>query len=374
MINYFRQRSGYIYRKTTFGMTSLTIVYPTGSAYEKIGSRGIAHLMEHLITKPLDKYNTFFTRNCIESNAWTSRNYVAVYFKGLEEKLTNDLKQELVNAVVHGFSEVTEEMFNIEKNIVIEELTDVFNDPFNGHLTNVLYSRFRMHDPTGFIRDIQQFTYEDAKKLAEKVYTKPLRIIEVARKRTPLPGVEYVEDIPHYKEIEYKILDREILPVPKTEKAHVFLLSKKPVLKPDYLHAVLGMEMLTDGLESPFMQEIREKRGLTYDVSADIDYATHFSVMWVGMVTDKKNVKTLIKLLEDMSLNITRYLTKDRFDALIDQYKTYSTIKKLFKYSKTDNLIEMEIPHMTDRVSDMSYDRVVATMQKYFSDIEIVVR
>ena len=29
---------------------------------------------------------------------------------------------------------------------------------------------------------------------------------------------------------------------------------------------------------------------------------------------------------------------------------------------------------MTDRVSDMSYDRVVATMQKYFSDIEIVVR
>jgi predicted Zn-dependent peptidase len=134
------------------------------------------------------------------------------------------------------------------------------------------------------------------------------------------------------------------------------------------------MEMLTDGLESPFMQEIREKRGLTYDVSADIDYATHFSVMWIGMVTDKKNVKTLTKLLEDMSLNITKYLTKDRFDALIDQYKTYSIIKKLFKYSKTDNLIEMEIPHMTDRVSDMSYDRVVATMQKYFSDIEIVVR
>ena len=92
------------------------------------------------------------------------------------------------------------------------------------------------------------------------------------------------------------------------------------------------------------------------------------------MVTDKKNIKTLTKLLEDMSLNITKYLTKDRFDALIDQYKTYSIIKKLFKYSKTDNLIEMEIPHMTDRVSDMSYDRVVATMQKYFSDIEIVVR
>ena len=89
-------KAGHVFKKNKLGLTSLNIVFPTGCAYEKPGRRGISHLMEHLITKSVDKYMDRFTNDCIDFNASTSQNYVVVYFRGLEDKLPSDFKKELV--------------------------------------------------------------------------------------------------------------------------------------------------------------------------------------------------------------------------------------------------------------------------------------
>ena len=74
------QKTGYFFVKNTHHkkLTSLNIIYHTGPAYEARGRRGVAHLMEHMITKCIDKYQPQFTKDCITFNAMTTTNYIQV--------------------------------------------------------------------------------------------------------------------------------------------------------------------------------------------------------------------------------------------------------------------------------------------------------
>lgn len=372
--NFYAKKKGYVYRKTTLGMTSLSIVFPMGSGYETIGRRGISHLMEHLITKPLDKFNTFFTSNCIEFNAYTSVNNVVVHFKGMEEYLNPEVKQKMIDTVLHGFGEVTEEQFETEKQIVLQELADVQMDPFYSNLINILYGRYRVLPPTGFKRDIINFTFKEAKEMAKDVFTKPIRIVDIANRKTEYKNVEYRENCPYSKKLSYHPMDREIYTVQKCDNSFVFSVYKKPVNKLDYIFAHMGLEMLFSGLESPFFQEIREKRGLCYDISYSLDYITHNSVLSIGMSVEKKNVKTLVSVLNDMFKNIKTYLTRERFESIKKQYTIYNKIIKILRYSKNNSLVEAEIPCFYLRLDDITYEKVCEIIEMIFNDMEIIVK
>ena len=103
------QKTGYFFVKNIQNkkLTSLNIIYHIGSAYEARGRRGVAHLMEHMITKCIDKYTSRFTRDCVTFNAVTTSNYIKVYFTGLKEKLPADFKQQLVKEILHSFDNLT---------------------------------------------------------------------------------------------------------------------------------------------------------------------------------------------------------------------------------------------------------------------------
>lgn len=372
--NFYTKTKGYVYRKTTLGLTSLSIVFPIGSGYETVGKRGISHLMEHLITKPIDKFNTFFTENCIDYNACTTRNYVIVYFRGLEERLNPEIKQKLIDATLHGFDYVTKSMFEVEKKIVLQELGDAYADPFSGNLINILYSRFRVHDPTGFVRDIKQFTYEDAKKMARDFFTKPIRIVDIANQKTEYKNVEYVKQVFKPKKIKYRVFNREILPVQEFDKSCVYLIGKKPVNKLDYIYVTMGMEMLASGLESPLFQEFREKTGLCYDINYDVDYVTHNSILWVGMITDKENVAEVTSRLSSAAKNIRKFLSPERFNSIKNQFTIYNEIKHILRYSKNTALLEAEIPEFSNRLDSITYEKLCDIMESAFYDVEIVVK
>mgnify|MGYP004449723907 CR=1 FL=1 len=213
--------TGHIYKKSKLKLTSLSIVFPTGSIYDKEGKRGIYHLMEHLITKPLDKYQDLFTANCIEFNAMTSINYGIVYFNGLDSKLTPELKKEVVNCLLNNFNEVTEEQFNIEKQIVSQEIMDVYNDTFNGNLMNIFYSHYNVHDPAGIPDEVNSITFDEVKELARVVFNKPLRIVEIGPSKTEFNNITYNSVLPEPIRVNYKKTKKEVLPVQKGDKTNV---------------------------------------------------------------------------------------------------------------------------------------------------------
>ena len=367
-------KAGHVFKKSKIGLTSLNIVFPTGAAYEKPGRRGISHLMEHLITKGVDKYMDRFTNDCIDFNASTSQNYVVVYFRGLEDKLPADFKQELVRAILNDYVNITEKEFENEKKIVMQELLDTYEDPNDGHYTNLIYNYFGVHDPTGIPEDIEAFTYADMLQVAREQYTKPLRIVEVGKDKTDFSNIEYLDTLPEPVTLKFRDRKQEILPVTDSEKVNVFVFSKHPVIKTEYPLALIGMQMLCEGLNSPFCQEIREKRGLSYFVIGDIHLITKNGILYMNACTDKEHQKELEDIFREMCKDITKYLTRERYEIIINQIKTMFRMKKCLRWKNVGDLINMEMPNLEEWINDgkIWYEKLVGIMQKYFYEMEII--
>ena len=367
-------KAGYIYKRNKLELTSLTIVFPWGSIYEKPGRRGISHLMEHLITKSVDKYMDRFTNDCIDFNASTSQNYVVVYFRGLNDKLTHEFKKELVRAILNDYVNITEKDFENEKNIVIQELLDSYEDPYEGNYINLLYNYFDIHDPTGIPAEIAAFTYEEMMQLAKEQFSRPLRIIEVGNVKTEFEGIEYLDAIPEPAQIKFKDRKQEIYPVINSEKVNVYVFSKIPLLKTDCPPVMVGLQMLCDGLNSPFYQEIREKRGLSYYVSADVHVVSKNGILILNACTDKEHAKELEEVFRDLCKNAASYLTRERFDLIINQLTTMYRIRKCLRWKNVGDLIAMELPNLEEWINDgkIKYEKLVGIMQKYFYEIEII--
>jgi predicted Zn-dependent peptidase len=166
-----------------------------------------------------------FTNDCIDYNASTSQNYVVVYFRGLEDKLPPDFKKELVRALLNDYVNITEKEFENEKKIVMQELLDSYEDPNDGHYTNLIYNYFDVHDPTGIPADIEAFTYADMLQVAKEQYTKPLRIVEVGKDKTDFSNIEYLDTLPEPVTLKFRDRKQEILPVTDSEKVNIFVFS-----------------------------------------------------------------------------------------------------------------------------------------------------
>lgn len=366
--------SGYIHRaqqKSEF--TSLTLVYPAGSIYEPEGKHGVSHLMEHLICKLVDKYEERFLNDCIEFNAETCFNYVEFFFRGLESKLPREFKQQLVSDLLSGFDSITKEELETEKNIVIQEITDCYDDPVDGNILNNFYKYYNLVEPGGFVEDIKNFTYEDAKKMYNDVFMHPLRIVEVGKEWTEFKGIEYCTELPKQVSPKFKATKKEIMPVAKGDKAQVYAYGKKVLKRSDFQYLLIASHMLTFGRSSPMTNELREKRGLTYDISCDFQPIQDHAIFWFFAMTSKDKAKELADTLEYMCKNVRKYLTKERFDTVINFIKTKREIQKCNLWKHPIKYTENENPRIITTLDKIKFEKLVGIVEKYLYNVHVVV-
>lgn len=363
---------GYVYKKSRLKLTSLNIVYNIGSAFEKPGMRGISHLMEHLITKAVDKYEDRFLNDCIEFNAYTSLNHVVVYFRGLDSKLTPDFKQELVNAILYNFNEITQEQFDTEKMIVTQEILDEYENPDDGHFANILYGYYNVTDPAGVPEDVANFTLKEARKLAKDFFSKPARIVEVGPTSTTFKKIKYNTEIAPTNVPKFKKTKNIIKNVAAGDKVCMFGLSKKILKKSDYPYLIIGLNMLSDGLQSPLYQEISEKRGLSYFVGADKTMFGQAGIVDVFVCTTPEKLDELISVFTKIKNNIKKYLTKDRFKIIINLIKTKREIEKCLPYKGVSDLITPEDLRLPKNLDKIEFKKVVEVTEKYFGENMVI--
>ena len=121
-------------------LSGFYVFYKGSTLNERVGIRGISHLMEHLMCKGIIQFTDEFDQNGISWNAGTGDDYIVFYFTGLEEKL--DLFRDRIVTALSTFK-VTEKQFENERKIVIEEYKDAFNDQAEYHMENLDRKFFR---------------------------------------------------------------------------------------------------------------------------------------------------------------------------------------------------------------------------------------
>jgi predicted Zn-dependent peptidase len=357
--------------KSQTDLSGLYIIYEGSTLLEHKGIYGISHALEHLVCKAFDDLNDDFDRDGISWNAYTESNLINFHFTGLEESLLKYRKK--IFDRIFKF-DVTKEQFEIERNIVLSEYGDYFNDQAYAHHMNLNRKLFNDYDPIGLRKDLENLKFMDCINYFEKQYMNPSKIINVSKKFK-------LNDIPvdfAKREIVTNIergnhdVDFELMGEFK-DKSSLSMVSN--VINEDFAKVNLLNSMISMGLQSPLYQEIREKKGLVYYIHM---YQTRHNMQGVNHIatlTSNKNVPGVIDGVTKVLKDKDKFLNKTRLN-LVKDY-TYNKIKKneILRYSNVDKYLtpeEFQIESILDTVklSDLGdiYDKHFNIEDYYISN------
>lgn len=330
-----------------------SVWYKVGGSYEQNGITGVSHALEHLMFRGTKKYgpgvfNRIISDNGGEQNAMTSADYTMYYQKLASNKLplAFELEADRMRNLV-----ITPEIFAREINVVKEERRMRVDDNPMG----LLWERFQAaahvnnpyHHPTvGWMTDLENMTYEDAKNWYHTWYApnnavvivvgdvKPEQVFDLAKQYF---GSLQAEKIPKLKpRTEIKSLS--------TRSVDVYLPAKLPILFLGYNTPILQTVkeswkvyalnvlayLLSGGDSSRFSKNL--VRGSQIAVSADVSFdpfTLHEDLFVISAVPSGQT--TIPQLKQAILQEITKVQTDlvssqelDRVKAQLISAKIYS--------------------------------------------------
>ncbi len=256
------------------------VEYHVGAANEDEGSRGLAHLFEHLMfgaTETRDKrdYWHYHHRNGGTNNAWTSYDETVYVSEISPEHFVGVLEREadrMVNLVL------TQEELDNEIRIVTEELRlSTENDPMSRAFNQATKALFGEHPyaiwPTGTKEDIAAATLESCSRFYERFYgpsnahlvvvgpvDAPSTLATVKRLFGAIPaGGETPPDVPSLFDWEFPEMTRVTEDLPPVEVALLAFPLPPPGSEDQWAIAVLRA-LLVGGKINPFREELVRRR------------------------------------------------------------------------------------------------------------------
>lgn len=303
----------------TLRSASVSLYVGAGSRYERDEEAGLSHFLEHLLFKGSKKRPT--AKEISEAidgvggvmNGGTDRELTIYYIKVARSHL--DLALDVLTDLVrHPLLDPAE--FAKERQVVLEELAMVADSP--QQLTDLLMDALLWPDqPLG--RDVAG-TPESVSALTQEMVAEYLQRQYVANNVV----ISLAGDIDHQQMVDaisgalgdwkpgkpsrwFPATDgqgpRFGLRYKATEQAHINIAMRGFSLNhPDRFALSFLSTILGEGMSSRLFLELREKRGLVYDVHS---YSTHFLdagafIIYAG-VDPKKAVETIKVILEEVA-------------------------------------------------------------------------
>jgi zinc protease len=350
--------------KSPTPLSGFYIAYWGSTMNEHKGIYGISHLMEHLVCKGFDKYMEDFERDAIEWNACTSDKDIIFYMMGMDKHVKKWKKIFYDN--IQDFN-ITEEQFQTEKKIVIEEYKDSFNQQGDAHFQNLFRKLYGHYEAIGLLEDLQGLTFKDCQQYFELQYRKPTMIIDVSQS---INGEEekffsnVVFDDRDYldKKLTFEINEKFPYEKGNKYKDKTSIINLSPIIHENFPHIKFINMMLGGGLKSPFYKEIREKHGLVYFFYVYQREITNNSVVSILQTeTSNKNVKKVQELTYKILNSPDDYLTQERFNITKEYYTN--------KFEK-ENILIHNNGHKYTKQEQFSLEKILPTLT--YDDIRIV--
>ena len=264
---------------------SVSVFVRSGSQHESRHLNGISHFVEHMAFKgthdrDCQRINLDAERLGAEVNAHTDKDHSAYHMSGLVRDTGRFLK--MLGDIVRN-SSFPEAELERERRVILQEYVEDEDD--------ALSTAYKLFDKTcfgahpigqpviGTRRNIERFTRTDMIDYVQRQYTGANVIVGVAGNVDPEsilndaqaafgsmpPGSENVALAPAYLG---GITSRRLTGCPQT---HVVLGFPIPTLKEDYHASVVSAALFGEGMSSPLMDQIRERRGLVYYAACSAD-------------------------------------------------------------------------------------------------------
>ena len=346
---------------------SLGFFVGTGSRHETESRAGISHFLEHMLFKGTKKRPTPREISItVESlggvlNAGTGKEITSYWAKIAKTHLPTvfDLLQDML-----GNSKLDQTEIERERMVVIEELkmyNDIPSYRADQLLDTILWPRQAMgRDIGGSEQSVKGIDRPMLIDYLSRQYS-PSNILlavagsipheEIVNLATPdLQGWQNTEIIPWQAYSQNPPDSKVIVEYRKTDQANICLgLHSIPRNHPDYYTLRILNAALGTGMSSRLFSELREEKGLAYDISSSVIFHRDCGAVIISAGVDPNKAEEAIKVileqvfdlingLSEEELNRAKQLTTGRL--LLSMEDTYSSIQSMgSQYLLTGNAL-----------------------------------
>ncbi|MBS0445514.1 MAG: insulinase family protein [Proteobacteria bacterium] len=265
---------------------SLSVFVRTGSRHESVRLNGISHFVEHMAFKgtherDAHRINLDAERLGADVNAHTDKDHTAYHIRGMARH-AGAFVQMLADIVQH--STFPEGELERERQVILQEYIEDEEDP--------LSTAFKLFDKTcygthplaqaviGTRRNIQRLTRAELLGYVERQYTGPNVIVGVAGRIDP--DAILAEVTQAFGAMPTGTTNDVALPayvggarwrrLSGSSQSHVVLgFPIAPSTAPGCQAGVVAAALFGEGMSSPLMHELRERRGLVYYAACSAD-------------------------------------------------------------------------------------------------------
>lgn len=371
------------------------IFFRTGSRYEPKEKSGISNLLATVLTKGTDKLSSFEIAESVESvgarlSADTTSDYFLVGVKTVSEDFVDILK---LAAELIRFPSFPETEIELEKRITIQAIRSQLEQPFAVAFSQLREIVYRDHpyalSTLGTEKTLSDINRQDILQFHQTYFRPDNMIISIAGRIAPEQAIALVEKIFGDWQNPTQPLPNLTLPkvnsqpcealIPQDTQQSIVMLAylASKVQNPDYATLKLLNTYLGNGLSSRLFVELREKRGLAYDVSAFYPTRIDDSYFVVYIGTSPQNTAIAREGLKmEVDRLATIQLSEDELQAaknkLLGQYalgkQTNGQIAQVYGWYETLGLgIEFD-SHFQENVAAVTVKESQKVAHKYFGD------
>jgi len=312
-------------RRDELPIVALNVTFLVGSKDEDEDKTGIAHLLEHLMFEgspntQKGEFDEILNKNGGDSNAYTSWDMTGYYLVLPSSKL--ELGLWLDSDRLAGFG-ITEDSFNIQKNVVLEEKLQTQDNVPYGSLeeesSKRLFKKSGYRWPIiGFTKNINNLKFEDVKRFFD-IYYKPNNAVlsiagDIDFEETQRLVTKYYSTIERGEPILRKSFEDDFLTSEDSATIYsdvqlagkfLFYLIPEFGSREYYIMQVLN-QILTSGESSKLFNELVYNARLATEAESMIYGMEHISLFFVNLIARK-----------DIKLEII----EENYDIIIDKIK-----------------------------------------------------
>lgn len=376
--NYTKQKEKYMVMQeiNPLEMASLHIVYNNMSPLdEKDGRRGIFHLIEHMIGTVLDPILPELHEYAILDDLMTSHEHVIASFSGTAEAMEK-FAHRIINKIVSASSkEITEEMFEMERDAVYNEIAEIGSDFNATMLRDGLRKVYGIHSPEGVIKDVRKYTFDQFKKDFDKYVPHPSSICYVGPRSIDLPDLAKnpysgaaVGKFPTVKMVaDAKAKRSDIAIDAGAEYVGISAFGTKPVTTDkEYAALNIACRIIGGDADSAMFTELRTHRHLVYSFNASVEpfRKAALPIFFTSASADK--APEVISCMKNILENADKYVSEEQFNRCKNMLNMVLKQQNIMRFTAPGNLTRLGMINDELETPKITYKYMLRVIRKYF--------
>ncbi|MDS0526357.1 insulinase family protein [Clostridium sp. SHJSY1] len=297
-------------------IASINIGIKVGALNETLEEKGISHFVEHMIFKGTKKRSNEELNHELESlggeyNAYTEYNSTVYTISCLSEELANGV--ELLADMITS-SSFSKEEIEKERGVILAEIRTSKDDIEDLSFKKVNEIAFETsplkYDVTGIEKKVKNFTREDIVNFYKKYYSPKNSLITIVSSMEHEVAKKLIEE----KFVSWEGSEVKEPKVTQEKNANIKITSYKNDMEQStivYLYTFYDLDKeyelplrilnhrLGESSNSLLFREIREKRGLAYDIYTQLDMTKYIKTLYIYTAVADEDVEETINAIDE---------------------------------------------------------------------------